>query len=225
MLKSANYGYRLKMLTFDLETGLTIMSVFNLNIQNENTDNKIVAGLERLSTIFRALLWDKAKDMGLSPIQIQILLFSNYHALSLCTVSYIAKEFCVTKPTVSDAVKTLEQKGFITKVSITGDSRSYGISLTETGRQVIHLTENFTSPFNAAIATVTDRDKEILWKNISSLIAALNYAGVINVQRTCTACTHYRYDNVTAFCNLLKQELTTRDIRIDCPEFSPAATG
>lgn len=215
-----------KMITFDPKIRPnTLMSVFNLNIQNENTDNKIVAGLERLSHIFRALLWEKAKDLGLSPIQIQILLFSNYHPPSLGTVSYIAKEFSVSKPTISDAVKSLERKGLVTKVFIAGDSRSYAISPTEKGRQVIHTTEDFTSPFNAVIATVSDSDKEVLWKHITGLITALHAAGAINVQRTCTACTHYSYNDGTAFCKLLRKELTTRDIRIDCAEFYPAAAG
>ena len=81
------------------------MSVFNLNIQNENTGNKIVAGLERLSHVFKTLLWEKAKQHGLSPIQIQLLIFIQYHSDEKNTVSYLAKEFSVTKPTVSDAIR------------------------------------------------------------------------------------------------------------------------
>ena len=86
------------------------MSVFNLDNQNAGLNSKIVAGLERLSQAFRTLLWEKAKEFGLSPIQIQVLIFIHYHSKEKSTVSYLAQEFNLTKPTISDAIKALEQK-------------------------------------------------------------------------------------------------------------------
>lgn len=200
------------------------MSIFNLNIQNENTDNKIVAGLERLSHVFRVLLWDKAKYHGLSPIQIQILLFVHYHPAALNTVSYIAKEFNLTKPTISDAVKVLEQKVLVMKYPSPDDNRSYSIALTEAGKELVALTDNFPDPLLEFIAVMGEDDKEVFWKNIVSLITLLNKTGVITIQRTCTACIHYAYRDNVAWCNLLQQELKVKDLRIDCPEFSPART-
>lgn len=38
------------------------MPIFNLITQNHDFDSKIVAGLERLSQVFKILLWDKAKE-------------------------------------------------------------------------------------------------------------------------------------------------------------------
>ena len=76
-------------------------SVFDTSFQQESVSNKIVVGLERISEVFRTLLWAEAKKSGVSPIQIQILIFIAYHKSSLCTVSYLAKELDVTKPTIS----------------------------------------------------------------------------------------------------------------------------
>ncbi len=55
-------------------------NVFDLEIQNSAIEGKIVAGMERLSQVFRILLWEKAKKHNLSPIQIQLLIFikNNY---------------------------------------------------------------------------------------------------------------------------------------------------
>ncbi|MHA3789082.1 MarR family winged helix-turn-helix transcriptional regulator [Flavobacterium hauense] len=198
------------------------MSVFNLNIQNENTDNKIVAGLERLSHVFKALLWDKAKELGLSPIQIQILIFLQYHSAEKNTVSYLAREFNITKPTVSDAVKSLEHKKLLEKINDTKDSRSYHLKISSEGKQAVKAAEDFTNPFSQIIAGVTENDKEILWKNISALINTLNRQGVITVQRSCKNCIHLVQNNGDYFCSLLKQPLQTSDLRIDCPEFSQA---
>ena len=198
------------------------MSVFNLNIQNENTDNKIVAGLERLSHVFKALLWEKAKELGLSPIQIQILIFLQYHSAEKNTVSYLAREFNITKPTVSDAVKSLEHKKLVEKINDTKDSRSYHLKITDTGKQMVKAAEDFTNPFSLVVAGISENDKEILWENISGLINTLNGQGVITVQRSCKSCIHLAQNNDDYFCNLLKQPLQTSDLRIDCPEFSQA---
>ena len=91
------------------------MSVFNLENQNANLDNKIVAGLERLSQVFRILLWEKAKEHSLSPIQIQLLIFIRHHSADKTTISYLAQEFNFTKPTISDAIKILEQKKLVSQ--------------------------------------------------------------------------------------------------------------
>lgn len=91
-------------------------SAFDLSTQNNDFTSKIVAGLERVSEVFRLLLWQHSKVIGLSPIQIQILMFVEYHAEDLCNVSYLAKEFNVSKPTISDAVKVLKKKSSLTNI-------------------------------------------------------------------------------------------------------------
>ncbi len=198
------------------------MSVFNLDTQNGNLDNKIVAGLERLSQVFRILLWEKAKKHSLSPIQIQLLIFIRHHSADKTTVSYLAQEFNFTKPTISDAIKVLEQKKIIHKVPNITDARSYTINLTTAGRKIVLETENFANPLTTIISKANDTDKIVLWENISNLIIKLNKLEVISVQRTCFNCKHYSIKNKRHFCNLLDLNLLTQDIRIDCREFEIA---
>ncbi|WP_418262963.1 MarR family winged helix-turn-helix transcriptional regulator [Flavobacterium faecale] len=195
------------------------MSVFNLNQQNSNLDHKIVAGLERISNVFRILLWDKSKRHQLSPIQIQLLIFINYHSQKLSTVSYLAQEFNLSKPTISDTIKTLEQKGYIKKVPVQDDARSYTIEITDLGKNVIFETENYTDPLSAIVSKSNAADKEILWKTISDMILQLNRMEIITVQRTCYNCKFFSNEKNVPFCGLLGQELKNEDIRIDCGEF------
>ncbi len=195
------------------------MSVFNLGNQNSTLDNKIVAGFERLSQVFRILLWEKAKQYSLSPIQIQLLIFIRYHSAEKTTISYLAQEFNFTKPTISDAIKVLEQKNLIKKLIDNKDSRSYTIQLTPTGEKVVLETENFVNPLTEMIGKINEKDKEILWENISNLIIQLNKEGIISVQRTCANCKHYSNKGKIPFCQLLNKKLEKNDIRLDCPEF------
>lgn len=194
-------------------------SIFNLNNQNSNLDSKIVAGLDRISQVFKTLLLEKSKTYNLSPIQIQLLIFIAYHSSEKTTVSYLSQEFNLSKPTISDTIKTLEQKQFINKIVDKKDTRSYRITLTETGKNIVLETENFINPLTEIITNSKQNDKLVLWENITTIILQLNELKIISVQRTCFKCKFYSENNNKSYCNLLNQNLKTEDIRIDCEEF------
>jgi len=196
-------------------------SIFDLEIQQNSTDAKIVAGLERISQVFKVLLWEKAAQFGLSPIQIQLLIFIRYHSKEKATVSYLAKEFNVTKATISETVKVLEKKNYIVKNSNTRDSRSYAIGLTDEGLKIVSSTENFTYPLTDSISTISQKEKIILWKNISSLLYELHLSQVIKVESSCYSCRFYTEKNKEKHCSLMDLKLETQNIRLDCREHEP----
>ncbi|TBM99035.1 MarR family transcriptional regulator [Hyunsoonleella flava] len=194
-------------------------SIFNPSHQENDISSKIVAGLERISEAFKVLLWEKAKSLGLSPIQIQILIFIKYHKLEFCSVSHLAKEFNVTKPTISDAVRVLLKKELIKKVFSSSDSRSYAIQLSDTGKGIVSETENFATPLQSQLDNLNNDDLEQTFNTLSQLIFKLNKIGVLTVQRTCYACKFYQKNDTQHYCNLLEKKLQNSEIRIDCPEF------
>lgn len=198
-------------------------STFNPEQQQKDISSKIVAGLERVSEVFKVLLWEKAKQVGLSPIQIQILLFIAYHDKSLCNVSHLAKEFNVTKPTVSDAIRVLDKKGLIEKDFSPSDSRSYLIVLSEAGKEIIDQTYDFSDPLKSQIDDIDDTKRESLFATLSELIFKLNKADLLSVQRTCFGCRYFRRNESAGFCDLLQKTLAHKDIRLDCPEFEATA--
>jgi len=197
-------------------------SIFNPKHQQKDVSTKIVAGLERVSEAFKVLLWEKAKTLGLSPIQIQLLIFVAYHKPELCNVSHLAQEFNITKPTVSDAVRMLEQKKLIVKDFSSTDSRSYTIGLSTGGKKIVAETEDFASPLKTQLGNIAQKDLESLFASLSQLIFQLNRSGILSVQRTCYGCKFYSHTKKKDHCNLLNMELKQPDIRLDCPEFEEA---
>ncbi|HMR57867.1 MAG TPA: MarR family winged helix-turn-helix transcriptional regulator, partial [Cyclobacteriaceae bacterium] len=115
-------------------------SPFDIKYQNEDVDGRIVAAMERIAQAFRVLLWNESKALSLSPIQIQILIFLNFHAEVKRKVSYLANEFNMTKATISDSIKVLEQKKFIRKEFEPHDTRSFVIHLTARGLEIAKRT-------------------------------------------------------------------------------------
>ncbi len=196
-------------------------NAFNPVVQIDDLDSKILVGLERISEAYRVLLWEQAKTVGLSPIQIQILIFIRYHPAEVCTVSNLADEFNLTKPTISDAVKILDHKSLILKIPSAADRRAYTIRLTADGKKVTGKTETFSNVLGNIIHEFSPASKVSLFGQVVKIIEALNKRGVLNVQRMCYSCQHFRPRKNGAYCNLIQEKLNVADLRIDCPEYSP----
>lgn len=188
--------------------------------QNGSTESKIIASLERISQAFRVLLWNEGKEFSLGPIQMQVLIFLLHHSKEKRKVSYLAAEFNMTKATISDTVKALDQKGLITKEYDQRDTRSYTINLSEKGERTASQISLFTRELHVPIKRLNADDKENLLRSLIGVIHHLNKAGIITMQRMCFTCAHYRpdYQGAMHFCQLLNQPLETTELRVDCPE-------
>ena len=181
---------------------------------------KIINGLERLSEVLKSLLWEKAKKYGISPIQIQIMLFVSNHSVEMSNVSSLAREFDVTKATISDAVRTLLNKELLEKDFSPSDSRRYNLLLTKNGKKIIYDLSEYSLPLSNSLANFNKQQLANLYDTISKLIFQLNQAGIIQVQRTCYNCKHYKGNKKSQhFCKLLNEKLLGPDIRLDCAEF------
>jgi len=199
-------------------------SPFDLTAQNNSIDDKIIAALERISQAFRVLLWNESKTLGLTPIQIQTLIFLRHHSADKRKISYLATELGVTKATVSETVKTLLDKKLVEKETEVADSRSFVIRLTAAGKKIAHQTQFFASAIATPIHQLESVDKDRLFKNLIGVIHHLNEAGIISVQRMCFSCVYYtnKAGRAPHFCRLMNTPLKTQELRIDCPEHQPA---
>jgi len=197
-------------------------SPFDLSHQNQSIESKIVASLERISQVFRVLLWNESKEHSLSPIQIQVMIFLLNHSDEKRKVTYLADEFNMTKATISDTIKTLEQKELIKKDHEPHDTRSYIIQLTKKGKAIARQTSLFTEQLQVPIDKLQSDDKENLLLSLIGIIQHLNKTEVITIQRMCLTCSHYKKaeNGKPHFCKLLNQNLYNKDLRIDCPEHS-----
>ncbi len=193
-------------------------SVYNLDNQNSNLSSKITVALERISEAYRVLLWEKAKEFKLSPIQIQILVFVNSHKSKYCTVSYLADEYNITKATISDSVKSLLSKGLIEKLTNENDTRSYIISLSDSGKKIITELNNYSMELSNPLNDLSIEKQESLWGSLSEIISKLYNSNIISMQRMCFSCKYYKQVPEGHYCGLLEKELKTIDIRLDCPE-------
>lgn len=194
------------------------ISVFDIDEQNSNIESRIVVALERVSEAFRVLLWNEGKDSALSPIQIQILVFIQFHTPDKCKVGYLADEFNMTKATISDSVKALHAKGLVAKETDPSDTRSFSLALTTEGKKIVKKASLFAAPLETPIANLTQSQKVVMLDGLLRLIHDLHTSGIITIQRMCFTCANYQLDTRGHYCHLLKSRLAETELRIDCPE-------
>lgn len=193
----------------------------NVTIQKENLDGRIVAGLDKLSVASRVLLWDVAKEKSLSPIQIQFILYLSNHPRECRRVTQLAKEFCLTKATVSSAVKSLIKKGLISRKPCKEDRRAHSLELTHSGRTVSKKMLNWQAAIGNKIRNFPQGTKETVMLFLMELIRSLQTAGVVKVARMCILCENFRRDAHPGsvkrhHCVLTDTPLSVSDLNIDC---------
>jgi len=199
-------------------------SAFNPQEQVLNVDAKLVYALERVSQIYRTLLWQTQVETGLSPIQSQILIFMLFHDDKLLSISAFALEFSVTKATISDAFKTLEKKGLVRKEKDIVDKRRQILKLTKEGIVLAEKIKSYTEPLDAILKEFPSETKLTLFSTLSDILKALNNKNLLAPLRMCTSCHYFQLKEGKAYCNLLETPLKDEEIRLDCPEYESRKT-
>ncbi len=199
-------------------------SIFDPKEQSENIDFKILAGLERISRVFRTLLWDVSKDVNLSPIQIQFLTYLLFNPPQRCRITDIASEFNLTKATVSDAISSLESKNLVSKIESKDDKRSYIIKLTPRGKRIAGQISTWTDSLKDSLKKFDREEKEAILTFIFKLIESLYNAGIITPQRMCFTCAYFQknaHPNSESphHCNFLNKPLSIVELRLDCEDY------
>ena len=198
-------------------------SPFDRENQQEQTTSKLVVALEKLSESFRVLLWEQTKAHGLSPIQIQILIYLKNHDHSQAKPAVLATELNVTRPTISDALSALKKKALLKTQPNPADSRSKILYLSPKAEKLYTEIEQYAHPLEAALGSLADTTQSDLLHHLLKVIGQLESKQVINPQRTCFSCIHYKGDTQgTHHCSLLERDLTNGELRIDCPEHQAA---
>jgi DNA-binding MarR family transcriptional regulator len=188
-------------------------------------DSKLVAALERVGQALRVQTWDKAKQHGLSPTQLQLILRLATDPPRRRRIGVLAAQLDVTHPTVSDAVAVLRRKGLVDRDAA---SRRAVLRLSERGRALADDLADWDRRTREQLADVPAADKEVTLRLLLDLIAGLQRSGAISVARMCVTCRFFRRDvhPETAqphHCALVDVAMGAGDLRVDCAEHEPNA--
>jgi DNA-binding MarR family transcriptional regulator len=194
-------------------------------LPDDELDAKLAAAIERAGQAIRVQLWDTAKEHGLTPTQLQVLLRLVSDPPARRKVGAVAAELDVTHPTISDAVTVLRRKGL---VEPRAPRRGAPLTLTDRGRALTGELATWHERTRRALADVPEADKQASLRFLLDLIAALQRAGVVSVARMCVTCRFFRPDAHPGdarrhHCALVDMPMSNGELRVDCPEHEPRA--
>ncbi len=193
---------------------------FDPHVQENSLDAKLFVSLSKMADLFREMLWSKTQKIGISPIQLQFLFYIESHSPNQTTVSFLANKFLLTKATVSDSVKVLINKGLLNKEKSRSDSRSFYLTLTKKGETLIASSRDFSEPIMDLLNGLDKKQKNNLFTSFYQLLDFANQKAIIPVERTCFRCKFYEGNREDKHhCRLLKKNLKTENLRLDCNEF------
>lgn len=196
-----------------------------LPIESASIDRTIVMAFERVSQVFRTLLWESGKRKKLSPIQIQFLLYISAHHRKFSSVSELARTFHLTPATVSDAIKSLEQKGIVQKIISRRDGRKFPISLTREGFSIARQLSDCYKPVIDLVHDFPMERRETVMIFLLRLLESFQAHHLLDEIKTCLSCTYFQGEldsiqpQTQPFCLLRNVSLPVGELRLNCPNF------
>ncbi|MFD1178011.1 MarR family winged helix-turn-helix transcriptional regulator [Paenibacillus puldeungensis] len=186
---------------------------------------RISMALFRLSQAIKKVTQEESDVIGLSPVQVQALLFCQYTRSDVATVGNFASTIGTTHVTAVKIVNGLVSKGLISKVQKSDDRRVTLLQLTSAGIEIIPKLENWGHVLEEALHPISDIMLANLELGLGSIISSLEDRGHLTVAEPCLGCIHF-HPNVgeTAqphYCDLIHKYLTHQASLQQCPEHTP----
>ncbi len=185
-------------------------------------DRKFIAATERLGRALRVARQAVATELQISLLQLQII--EHLDTLGPRRVGLLAAELDVTQPTISDAISVLDDKGLIKRSADPDDGRAIQATLTTSGSQLASRANAALAPSLHGDRVDDEGDQATALKVILNEIHRMQLAGIISINRSCLSCAHYQPPAASepGRCLLLRTDLHTADLRVDCADHQPA---
>ena len=166
--------------------------------------------LERICSLFRAQLRRVSNEHGLKLVQLETLVYlasaNRYSDTPLALAEYLA----LTKGTVSQTLKVLEQRALIRKTPDPHDKRVQHCAVTPEGARVVEeavrVPEAGSGALHAALTTV---------------LRTLQHAGEARTFGVCHSCVHHQVQGSRTRCGLTGEPLRKVDRDKLCREHEP----
>ena len=181
-----------------------------------NTD--LLHTFERLASLLKQESKDAATKAGLQQVQYDALVY-----LSLCnrysdTPIAVTEYLGLTKGTVSQTLKWLSEKGYLTKERDAQDKRLVHLKLTADGKRLV---ANTTPPpeFSELISNQSKSVQELLTSLLKQLL--VEYQDKTDRQGfgQCRQCVYNRTTERGFRCSLTSESLEEEETQLICREF------
>ncbi|WP_409178928.1 MarR family winged helix-turn-helix transcriptional regulator [Brevibacillus fortis] len=196
--------------------------MFDPQQRKENRSARIMMALFRMSQAIKKVTQAESDEQGLSPVQIQALLFTLYTRSDASSIGNFAKAIGTSHVTAVKIINGLVTKGHITKVAKKEDRRVTLLQLTAKGKEVASSLEKWGHTLEEALHSIPDEILEDFEIGLGSVITAMQRRGYLVVAEPCLGCMHFRPNtgdsNAPHYCAFMEKYLTHEASLKECPE-------
>ncbi len=205
------------------------MSPFNPQ-QRTTPGGRITIALYRITQAIDRLFRERGKGVGLSPTQIQSLLFLKYGRPGVRTIGGLANRLGVTYATSSGVADALERKRLLKRTPLPEDQRVITLGLTAQGEDEAARLEDILDEIERAVNALPEADRAALLRATQAIVRHLQQAGYVSVYEMCWGCQFFRKDahpedpRGPHHCAFMDAPLPESNTYLECPDFVPADT-
>jgi DNA-binding MarR family transcriptional regulator len=188
--------------------------------RRQSTRNSI--DLVRALLLLRSQSWSMGDKHGLTPAQMQMLVYLTYANEFSRTPAALADFSGTTRGTVSQTLKILQRKGLVDRSSDPYDGRSLRINLTPAGRRVIKGPGGFDQFVVGLERRMSRSDRRAFEEGIRAVVGALVDRGEHASFGSCTTCAHFKPNGAAAGrCELFDVSRGPRRLEQYCQYVEP----
>lgn len=201
------------------------MSAFDPQWRDISTTSRSTISLYRIHQAISHMFRRRGQESGLSPAQIQTLLFLRYARPGIHTIGGLAARLAVSYATASGIADALERKELVERRPDPTDQRVMVLSLTTMGLAQVEQLEDVVDDIDAAINSMPDDVQQLLEHALKQIVGRLQQEGHVITYEMCWGCHFFRQDahpqhpGGPHHCAFVDAPLPEPNTYLECPDF------
>lgn len=204
------------------------MSSFDPRYRKDNIPGNITIALYRIGQAVGIMLRCKGLEYGLSPTQVQALLFLSYARPGVRTIGGLAQRLGCTLATASGVADALERKGLAVREPWPQHRRTITLRLTPEGAALVEQVDDALDGLEAIVRELPTEEQAGLSRATQHTVRRLAERGHVVVYEMCWGCGFFRPnahpDDPAGphHCAFMDAPLPEANTYTECPDFVPA---
>jgi DNA-binding MarR family transcriptional regulator len=195
------------------------MAVFDVEHRTESLPARIALTLVENGNAALAKKANLARSEGLPTLQASLLIHLREFNGTGGTVGYLADAMQLTPPTISDSMKALVRKGFLTRERSKEDGRVAFFKLTRKGLKLAGRLRGWADPIERSIAGLSRHDQLALLGALTRVLRNQVEDGFCPAEAMCASCRHFEVGSHAKnifHCSRKDKALSLAELCTDC---------
>ncbi len=185
--------------------------------------DRLTMALLRIGQATRVVGLQEAREVGLTPVQAQTLLFVKNTKSFATTIGQLAAHLGATHVSAVGVVSGLVDRGLLVRETAAHDRRVTLLRLTPKGEAAALRLARWGHLLSDALSDLTDEERAALERGLGGIVWSLRAAGHLSVAEPCRGCIHFKESAAPDskephYCELIEIFLSEGEALKDCPD-------